>query len=82
VAFQRTQLKFRHQHRYRNELNTAKQLKYFTNIHLLIPRFITILKNIHVFITIKLNTLTYVPNQMTVGGAFVYVCENLLKGSH
>ena len=26
-------------------------------------------------ITIKLNTLTDVPYQMTVGGAFVYVCE-------
>jgi len=32
-------------------------------------------------ITIKLNTLTYVPYQMTVGGAFVYVCENLWKRS-
>ena len=29
-------------------------------------------------ITIKLNTLTDVPYRMTVGGAFVYVCENLL----
>ena len=28
-----------------------------------------------VFITIKLNTLTDVPYEMTVGGAFVYVCE-------
>ena len=28
-----------------------------------------------VFITIKLNTLTDVPYKMTVGGAFVYVCE-------
>ena len=26
-------------------------------------------------ITIKLNTLTDVPYQMTVGGAFVYVCK-------
>ena len=26
-------------------------------------------------ITIQLNTLTDVPYQMTVGGAFVYVCE-------
>ena len=26
-------------------------------------------------ITIKLNTLTDVPYQMIVGGAFVYVCE-------
>jgi len=30
-------------------------------------------------ITIKLNTLTDVPYQMMVGGAFVYVCENLWK---
>jgi len=26
-------------------------------------------------ITIKLNTLTDVPYQITVGGAFVYICE-------
>ena len=26
-------------------------------------------------ITIQLNTLTDVPYEMTVGGAFVYVCE-------
>ena len=30
-------------------------------------------------ITIEVNTLTDVPYQMTVGGPFVYVCENLLK---
>ena len=31
-------------------------------------------------ITIELNTLlTDVPYQMTVGGAFVYLCENQLK---
>jgi len=30
---------------------------------------------------IKLNTLTDVPYQMTVGGAFVYACENLWKKS-
>ena len=30
-------------------------------------------------ITIKLNTLTDVPYLMTVGGAFVYVCENLVE---
>jgi len=27
----------------------------------------------------KLNTLTDVPYQMTVGGAFVHVCENMWK---
>jgi len=32
-------------------------------------------------ITIKLNTLTDVPYQMTVGWAFVYICENLWKRS-
>jgi len=26
-------------------------------------------------LTLKLNTLTDVPYEMTVGGAFVYVCE-------
>ena len=41
------------------------------------PQFINIL----CVITIKLNTLTDVPYQKTVGGAFVYVCENLLKRS-
>ena len=30
-------------------------------------------------ITIKLNTLTDIPYQMTVGGAFVYVCENPVR---
>ena len=30
-------------------------------------------------ITIKLYPLTDVPNQMTVSGAFVYVCENPFK---
>ena len=30
-------------------------------------------------ITIQLNTLTDVPYQITLGGAFVYVCENLWK---
>jgi len=30
-------------------------------------------------ITIKLNTLTDVLYQITVGGAFVYVCENPFK---
>jgi len=33
-------------------------------------------------LTIKLNTLTNVPYQMTMGEAFVYVCENLWKRSH
>ena len=76
------QTRFRHQnkpflYRYRNEIFTVNQLKlnYSTNIHILIPRF---MKSLCV-ITIKLNTLTDVPYQMTVGGAFVYVCENMLK---
>jgi len=58
-------------HRYLNEINTVNQPNYSTNVHLLIPRF---MKSLCV-ITIKLNTLTDVPYQMTVGGAFVYVCE-------
>ena len=64
------QTRFRHQniilHSYRNEINTVNQLQlnYFTNIHLLIPRF---MKSLCV-ITIKLNTQTNVPYQMTVGG--------------
>jgi len=62
-------------HKYRNEKNTVNQLQlnYSTSIHLLIPRF---MKSLCV-ITIQLNTLTDVPDQMTVGGAFVYVCDNL-----
>jgi len=55
-------------HRYdRNEINTVKQLNYLTNIHIdtMIYKYFVI--------TIKLNTLTDVPYQMTVGGAFVYV---------
>jgi len=32
-------------------------------------------------INIKLNTLTDVPYQLTVGGAFAYVCEKLWKRS-
>ena len=61
---------------YLNEINTVNQLQlnYSTNIHLLIPRF---MKSLCV-VTIckyKLNTLTDVTYQMTVGGAFVYVCE-------
>jgi len=63
------------EHRYRNEINTVNQLKlnYSTNVHLLIPRF---MKSLCV-ITIKISTLTDIPYQMTVGVAFVYVCENL-----
>jgi len=62
-------------HRHRDETNTVNklQLNYSTNILLLIPRF---MKSFFV-ITIKLNTLTGVPYQITVGGAFVYVCKNL-----
>jgi len=55
-------------HRCRNEINTANQR------NLLIPLF---MKSLCVII-IKLNTLTDVPYQMTVGGAlFMYVktCE-------
>ena len=61
--------------RYLNEINTVNQLQlnYSTNIHLLTPRF---MKSLCV-VTIKLNTVTDVPYQMTVGGAFVYVCENM-----
>ena len=35
------QTRFRHQHRYLNEINTVNQLQlnYSTNIHLLIPQF-------------------------------------------
>ena len=73
------QKRFLHQNktilqRYRNEINTVIQfqLNYYTNIYLLIPR---LMKSLCV-ITIKRNTLTDVPYQMTVGGAFVYVCEN------
>ena len=60
---------------YLHETNTVNQLQlnYSTNIHLLIPRF---MKSSFV-ITIKLNTLTDVPYQMTVCAAFGYVCENL-----
>ena len=35
--------------------------------------------NISGFITIKLNIPTDVPCQMMVGGAFVYMCENLVE---
>ena len=64
-------------HRYRNEINTENklQLNYSTKIHLLIPRF---MKSLCV-ITIKINTLTDVPYQMTVGGAFVYVFKKPVK---
>ena len=63
-------------YRYGNEINTVNQvqLNYSTNIHLLIRRFINIL----CVITIRLNTLTDVPYQLTVGGVFV---ENLVKRS-
>ena len=57
---------------YRNEINTVNQLQlnYITNIHLLIPWF---MKSLCV-ITIKLNTLTDVPYNKTVGGhLFTYV---------
>ena len=63
-------------HRYRNETNTVHQLQlnHSTNIH----HILRFMKKMCV-ITIQLNTLTDVPYQMTVGGAFVYVCENLWK---
>ena len=59
--------------RYQNEINAVNQLQlnYSTNVNLLIQRFMKSL----CLITIKLNTLTDVPYQMTVGGAFVYVCK-------
>ena len=62
------QTHFRHQN-YRNEINTVNQLQlnYSTNVNILIPRF---MKGSCV-IAIKLDTLTDVPYQMTVGGAFV-----------
>ena len=52
-------------HSYRNEINAVNQLQlnYSTNVNLLIPRF---MKGLCV-ITIKLNTLTDVPYQMTGG---------------
>jgi len=70
---------FRHQNRHQNEINTVNQLQLnsFTNIHLLILWYINILCD--TCITLKLNTLTDVPYQMTMGGAFVYICENLIK---
>ena len=64
--------------RYWNGINTVNQLKlnYLTNIHLLIPRFINI------FCCYNYKTkYTDVPYRMTVGGAFVYPCENLVKRS-
>ena len=66
-------------HRHWDETNTVNQLQlnYSTNIHQLILQF---MKSLSV-ITMKLNTLTDVPYQLTVGGAFVYVCENLWKRS-
>ena len=63
--------------RYQNDINTVNQLQlnYSTNIHLLITRC---MKSLCV-ITIKLNTLTDVPYQMMVGGAFVYISENVCE---
>ena len=59
-----------------NETNTVNQLQQlFYNIHLLIPRF---MKSLCV-ITIQLNTLTDIPYQMTVGGAFVYMYVNICE---
>ena len=55
--------------RYQNEINAVNQLQlnYSTNVHLLLPRFMKCL----CVKTVKLNTLTNVASQMTVGGAFV-----------
>ena len=63
--------------RYQNEINAVNQLQlnYSTNVHLLLPPFMKCL----CVKTVKLNTLTNVASQMTVGGAFVYVCENTRK---
>ena len=62
-------------HRYRNEIYYSKSIatKLFYQHISLILQF---MKSLCV-ITIKLNTLTDVPYQITVGWAFVYVCENL-----
>ena len=46
--------------------------QYFTDKHLLIPRFINIL----CVKLITINTLTDVPHQMTLGWELVYVCES------
>ena len=54
---------------HRNEINTVKQLNYFIKINLLMPRFINSL----CVITVKLNTLTDVPYQMTVDCVFLAV---------
>jgi len=63
---------------FRTLIKCTRRNIFVTNIlHLLIPRFINSL----CVITIKLNTLSDVPYQMTVGGAFVYVRENLGKRS-
>ena len=61
-------------HTYRNEINTVNQLQlnYSTNIHLLIPWF---MENSCV-ITLKLNTLTDVLYEMTVGGG---ICLRMWK---
>jgi len=58
-------------HRYRNEINTVNQLQlnYFTNIHLLIPRFI----NISCVIILKLNTLMSHTKWRWVGHLFMHM---------
>ena len=59
-------------HSYRNKINTVNQLQ------LVYQRksIDTVTYESLCVITIKLSTLTDVPYQMMVGGAFVYVCEN------
>ena len=59
-------------HSYRNEINTVNQLQ------LVYQRksIDTATYESLCVITIKLSTLTDVPYQVMVGGAFVYVCEN------
>jgi len=58
-----------------------KLIQYSNSI--ILPTYILILRFINSLcvITIRLNTLTDVPYQMTVDGAFVYVIENLRKRS-
>ena len=64
--------------RYLKEINTVNQLQlnYSTNIHI-----DTTIFEKFVCCNYKLNTLTDVPYQMTVGGAFVYVALKILNNA-
>ena len=61
-------------HRYRNEINTAKQLNYFTNIHLLIPWFINSLCVITIKVQWLMSYLCPIPN-----GAGWGICLRMWK---